>query len=169
MKGRPLIDLTGREYGRLRVLGRGRTEARVGKDGRPRGTRPLWRCLCDPRLGGCGAEVQVAGNHLRNDGDVTSCGCHRRDRMAAKGQFAAAPIDRVCRRCGESYVGHPVSSYCSPECRRLGRRERGGATAEDRLRRLLAWLEGRGVPDAELAEVLGVATQAVWRMRRDPD
>ena len=60
----------GREFGRLRVL------AEAGRRGRQR----LWRCLCDPRLGGCGSETAATTGALRDvarkrKGGKRSCGC----------------------------------------------------------------------------------------------
>lgn len=63
-----LIDLTGKTFGRLTVLGR--VENR-GKDA-------CWRCRCE-----CGAEIVVRGNHLRN-GHTKSCGCALRDWAAQR-------------------------------------------------------------------------------------
>lgn len=51
-------DLTNRRFGRLVVVGSER-----------RGTRLVWRCLCD-----CGKSHTAQGSHLRHGG-VTSCGC----------------------------------------------------------------------------------------------
>ena len=63
--GRPAIDLTGKKFGRLTVLGRDMT----------RGQEPnthksaYWKCLCD-----CGNEKSVRSDKLRN-GQIQSCGC----------------------------------------------------------------------------------------------
>ena len=59
-----LIDLIGREFGRLLVYAR--AEDRYGK--------AYWHCICD-----CGARVVVCGQYLRN-GSTQSCGCLRRER-----------------------------------------------------------------------------------------
>ena len=65
----PLIDLTGRRFGRLTVLRRSGTYhyKRGGSDH----TCPLWLCRCD-----CGAEAEILGNNLRA-GRSRSCGCLR--------------------------------------------------------------------------------------------
>ena len=61
---RPLKeDLTGKRFGRLRVIERRGSKSR----------QPLWLCLCD-----CGAERIVPGAHLRG-GNTKSCGCWRRE------------------------------------------------------------------------------------------
>lgn len=55
----PLIDLTGKRFGRLEVIGR--TEA-------ARGEKPKWHCRCD-----CGATCIVLGSGLKKG--TSSCGC----------------------------------------------------------------------------------------------
>jgi hypothetical protein len=54
-----LIDLTGKRFGRLVVVGRGLKH----------GNSWFWRCKCD-----CGSEARVAGAQLRR-GRTQSCGC----------------------------------------------------------------------------------------------
>ena len=67
------IEMTGRSFGRLRVLGRSGTAVM------PCGSvTPLWLCLCDPALGGCGEKCVVDGRNLRA-GRTRSCGCLRRE------------------------------------------------------------------------------------------
>ncbi len=68
-----LIDLTGKTFGRLRVIER----AGIYRPrNNPHSTEPLWKCLCDPQIGGCGTELTVLGNNLRS-GKTRSCGCLR--------------------------------------------------------------------------------------------
>lgn len=55
------IDLTGKTFGRLSVLGPGSRQ----------GDKLKWRCLCS-----CGNQTQVLGTHLRA-GNQRSCGCLR--------------------------------------------------------------------------------------------
>lgn len=63
-----LIDLTGRRFGRLTVVGR--AENYVS----PRGKQATrWICQCD-----CGKKTTVVGGDLR-DGSVKSCGCFFRE------------------------------------------------------------------------------------------
>jgi len=57
--GRTAINLTGQEFGRLRVM------ARAGS----RNTKALWLCQCE-----CGNVTKVYGHHLRL-GETKSCGC----------------------------------------------------------------------------------------------
>lgn len=59
-----LIDLTGRKYGKLTVLGREGTYIAPG------GSKSvLWKCLCD-----CGNTTIVQGTSLKS-GNISSCGC----------------------------------------------------------------------------------------------
>jgi hypothetical protein len=67
------IDLTGREFGRLSVLGP--VERRLYADGM---TLVVWLCKC-----GCGRLTKATGKTLRN-GSTTSCGC-RHAEMRAQG------------------------------------------------------------------------------------
>ena len=63
-----LIDLTGKRFGRLVVLGR--------EDVPSKGKVRRWLCHCD-----CGNEPLVLGKHLRS-GATTSCGCLRAEVIA---------------------------------------------------------------------------------------
>lgn len=74
---RPLVDLTGKRFTRLVVLGRGDNF----------GDKPGWNCVCDCgktqtvrgsdlKLGKHKVEKAIAGKELRN-GHTTSCGCNR--------------------------------------------------------------------------------------------
>ena len=58
------MDLTGRRFGRLTVVG----EAEKTKNG-----KRYWLCRCD-----CGRECWVEGYHLKS-GHTKSCGCYRRE------------------------------------------------------------------------------------------
>jgi hypothetical protein len=75
---KPLIDLTGRQYGRLTVL---RRDGCIGK-------KVAWICQCS-----CGAEKRTTGDGL-NQGRVQSCGCYRRDFHSARPRInhRGAPI-----------------------------------------------------------------------------
>ena len=75
-----LIDLTGKAFGRLRVLERAGS---YRSQSNPYSSEPLWKCLCDPEIGGCGAEVIVMGHNLRG-GKVRSCGCLRAEKTGAR-------------------------------------------------------------------------------------
>ena len=63
------IDLTGKTFGRLTVLGRAEN----------RGEKRQWRCVCE-----CGSESVVSGSGLTT-GSSRSCGCFRRDKAATIG------------------------------------------------------------------------------------
>lgn len=66
--GNQLIDLTGKRFGKLTVIGRGQTRKTSG------GQQKLcWRCQCD-----CGNVIEVDGQKLRN-GHTQSCGCIFKD------------------------------------------------------------------------------------------
>jgi len=69
-----LVDLTGRTFGLLTVVGRGPSDVR-GK--------ACWRCRC-----ACGGETLVIGDNLRR-GNTRSCGC-----------AAGKPAPRVTRLGG---------------------------------------------------------------------
>lgn len=60
-----LIDLTGKQFGRLLVVRRASTNTTSG--------HPKWDCLCE-----CGTESLVVGLDLRT-GHTTSCGCFNRE------------------------------------------------------------------------------------------
>lgn len=112
-------NMVGQTFGRLRVV------ARAGST--PAGLS-LWRCLCDPELGGCGAVVQaVRGGDLR-DGTTQSCGCLHRETVAARlaetraGRAHVRRLHRhvwprVCPTCGADFCGTARQVYDRPECR----------------------------------------------------
>lgn len=77
----PPIDLTGDEFGRLRVDRR----AVNGPWGHAR-----WWCWCAPDLGGCGKRVKAYAHHLKA-GRTTSCGCYRAEVGRAKLAGARKP------------------------------------------------------------------------------
>jgi len=64
-----VIDLTGRGFGRLTVL---------GYSGTNRKRSAQWHCLCS-----CGSTKTIDGMSLRK-GDTTSCGCYQRESSAAR-------------------------------------------------------------------------------------
>lgn len=70
---RPLIDMTGKRFGRWTVLRRG-PDIEIGYDGEH---RPGWICRCD-----CGTIRLVNGGSLRS-GNSTSCGCYRTEVRSA--------------------------------------------------------------------------------------
>lgn len=64
------VDLLGKRFGRLIVIGR--------EPNRPKVSDAIWRCTCD-----CGGENVVRASHLKS-GNVSSCGCLCRDRVSAE-------------------------------------------------------------------------------------
>lgn len=67
-KGKPLIDLTGKRFGRLLVIRQG--ESQHG--------RIAWECLCD-----CGNTKTIIGKVLTT-GKTISCGCARSEKSSEK-------------------------------------------------------------------------------------
>ena len=67
----PLIDETGNQYGRLRVLKRAENLGRL----------VAWLCKCQ-----CGQTTIVRAGHLQS-GHTTSCGCFSRERTSARNKI----------------------------------------------------------------------------------
>lgn len=65
----PRVDLTGRRFGRLKVISRHHRE---------KGGQYLWECICD-----CGEKVIKRGNGLQS-GNTKSCGCYRAEIAGAR-------------------------------------------------------------------------------------
>ncbi len=80
MMGR-FVDLTGQHFGRLTVIERAGSYRPHGKYGKK--SEPLWRCLCDPEIGGCGKETVVIAHNLKN-GSTKSCGCLLKEKAAER-------------------------------------------------------------------------------------
>lgn len=74
MRGKRPIDLTGRTFGRLKVI------ERAPNDEISRNPRPLWLCECE-----CGNMTVVCGANLRHN-LTRSCGCLRREKSAENGR-----------------------------------------------------------------------------------
>jgi DNA-binding CsgD family transcriptional regulator len=70
----PLIDLTGRTFGRLVVL---------RQAGRDKWGMVRWLCRCDPNRGGCGNTKPILAGSLKYKG-ISSCGCARREATAQR-------------------------------------------------------------------------------------
>jgi hypothetical protein len=75
-----IIDLTGLRFGRLEVVDR-------AKSSRNRQARWLMHCDCGGETIACSADIRA--------GDVQSCGCLRREIMAAVGRANFNPDKRV--------------------------------------------------------------------------
>lgn len=84
----PLIDLTGKRFGRLLVIER--ATARGAHEAR-------WLCRCD-----CGVEKEISGSALRN-GHASSCRCLHREVMAKLGAVRRTKGERSCRNCGKAF------------------------------------------------------------------
>lgn len=63
-----MLNIKDMEFGRLRAI----SPIKVVR------TNWLWKCLCDPKLGGCGRIVCRLSTWLRR-GSTKSCGCLRKD------------------------------------------------------------------------------------------
>ena len=119
------VDLTGKRYGRLTVLG---DVKKRGADG-----RILWHCLCD-----CGTISFVRGDHLKN-GSVLSCGCLNDENRHSKFKDLSGVendhfkvIERShsenqrvlwlcsCKHCGKKITlnSNQITQYTSCGCKR---------------------------------------------------
>lgn len=68
-----LKDLTGKTYGRLKVLERHSDVCPV-----------KWLCYCDPTLGGCSSYVIRTSYSLTRKGvEIKSCGCYHKERLSS--------------------------------------------------------------------------------------
>lgn len=76
---RALIDLKGRQFGRLTVVGRAPNE---------KNKETRWRCLCE-----CGREKSVISTSLRA-GNTRSCGCFHRDVVVLQKTIHGGSKDR---------------------------------------------------------------------------
>lgn len=103
----PLIDLTGKTFGKLKVLGR--DDSRQSK-------RIYWICECQ-----CENKtiVSVRGQHLKS-GNTVSCGCVNKENIHKKQRNA---IDITDKKYGLLTARHYVKSgrygamwYCECEC-----------------------------------------------------
>lgn len=95
----PLIDLTGKRFGRLTVLCRDHNRI-VGSS-----SAVAWKCLCD-----CGNRVSVLSGDLRS-GKTLSCGCFHLDAVTAHGNARYGKQTRLYKiwadmksRCSNPHV-----------------------------------------------------------------
>lgn len=88
--GRPVIDLTGKRFGRLTVVRRAEN----------RGSPPYWHVRCV-----CGRELEVVGGALcRRRGATRSCGCLRRSKEVVARNAASRRLDLTGQRYGRLKV-----------------------------------------------------------------
>jgi hypothetical protein len=95
LKDDKLIDLTGKRFGRLVV---------IGLDPKKAATRLYyWKCKCD-----CGNECVVYGGHLK-DGHTSSCGCYNKEKITE-----ARLVDLTGQRFGKLLVLKRLDTYYAP-------------------------------------------------------
>lgn len=87
------IDLTGKKFGRLTVIGRAKNMS----------GRTAWRCVCECLDEECLNEITVIGSNLQS-GNTTSCGCVHREQAAKNIQSKAKAQDQeLIEKCVETY------------------------------------------------------------------
>ena len=92
--GRPLVDLTGRRFGRLIVIGRAYHDTDNGW---------YWECRCD-----CGKKHIASGETLRR-GHTTSCGCYSKEVHSKKGRKRT--VTQRDREAHQIHGGHDTRLY----------------------------------------------------------
>lgn len=92
-------DLTGKTFGRLRVLGLSKTKHRN------------YICACS-----CGCEKEILKESLVH-GITRSCGCLKIDHGRKMGREKKLDVSRSCSICkAEFRIQGPNQKYCSKEC-----------------------------------------------------
>lgn len=79
---RTLIDLTGRTFGRLKVIERSADNCEYSQP------RPRWLCECE-----CGNKAVVLGANLRS-GMTRSCGCLRSEKARTRAKKGVKNLGR---------------------------------------------------------------------------
>ena len=99
--GRKVVDLTGREFGFLKVISR--AQDMEEKSGRK---STVWRCKCLL----CGKEKNIRASSIRK---TKSCGC------LASYNGAIRRNKKICVICRKEFDCAPSANSvtCSPECR----------------------------------------------------
>lgn len=82
------IDLTGKQFGKLKVIKRDKNKNRFVH----------WICKCE-----CGNEKSIRGQHLR-DGLIVSCGCHAKF-VSAQAKIKRNKID-ICGNYAKVYLSN---------------------------------------------------------------
>lgn len=122
---RKVEDLTGRQFGYLKVLGRG--QDKITPSGQK---RKFWICECQL----CGNKKEIAGSDLKSE-NTKSCGCL----AATKGK--AARNVKVCVVCGKKFECPPSDKKvtCSTACRsKYAQKRRLGKNMPEEIRRKIS-------------------------------
>jgi hypothetical protein len=96
----PLIDLTGKKFGTLKVLS---FHSKTRKNGK---TKVLWNCLCD-----CGKTVAKSGELLR-DGKTKSCGDNKHN-IATWSAIGRSNKKELSRNTSECWAWRSAKCRCS--------------------------------------------------------
>jgi len=105
-KGIVLNDLTGKIFGRLKVI----------ELDKILNSRARWWCLCDPKFGGCGNKKSILGGNLIS-GDIISCGCYKTEINKRK-----RSENLIGRRFGTLTVIDDADDYIYPNSNAHARR-----------------------------------------------
>jgi hypothetical protein len=131
-----LIDLTGKQFGRLFVVGRDTVE--IGRKGSKAG-QYKWECIC-----ACGNTCFVRSGELRY-GKTTSCGCYNKERCTRHGHTTHTSKSKIYA------VWNAMIQRCTnPRCDTYYRYGGRGITVCRRWRDFKNFLEDMGLPPAGL-------------------
>lgn len=82
-RGNGFVDMTGKKFGRLTVVGMARIRESKPTASKPHGKKVArWLCQCS-----CGKKSEVDGGNLRS-GRTVSCGCYLQEAITKHGQAA---------------------------------------------------------------------------------
>ena len=140
--GRKVVDLTGREFGFLKVISR--AQDMEEKSGRK---STVWRCKCLL----CGKEKNIRASSIRK---TKSCGC------LASYNGAIRRNKKICVICRKEFDCAPSANSvtCSPECRaENARRKHTGLRRTEETKRKIS--KSRGSID-KCKEIQAAATEA---------
>lgn len=139
-------DLTGKEYGYLKVLYRATDHVTPSGQKRIR-----WMCECTL----CGTHKEIGAQEIRN-GSTISCGCYQ----AIKGK--SIRNKRACVICGKEFETPPSSNSvtCSPACRSeyVRRRMTGKKRTDETRQKISNSTKGR-----DMSALSGVGKEAAKR------
>jgi hypothetical protein len=134
------MDMTGREFTRLRVVGFG------GWAGNGNARLSAWRCVCAEDLGGCGRETVVRVSKLKN-GHTKSCGCLRDDSRGKSSitHGASRGKTRTNKMSPEYTTWAAMRQRClTPTCKKFPRYGGRGIRICDRWQDFAAFLADMG-------------------------